>query len=123
MKQRLRDFEPFTVELGGVEVFPETRVIYLAIRSGFHHLVRMHDLLNQGPAAFVEPFHYHPHITLAQDLDDAAFDRALSFCQRRWMEFGHSRRHTVERLTFVQNTLTNSWTDLAAMQLTSHVAR
>ena len=122
LKDCLRDFEPFTVELGGVEFFKNTRVIYVAVQSGFHHLVKMHNSLNCGPATFVEPFEYHPHITLAQDLSGKEFDRALVLCTQRWNRFRNSRSHTIDRLTFVQNTLDDSWTDLASLHLASQVA-
>ena len=123
LKLRLRTFEPFSVELGRVEVFPQTRVIYLSVAAGFHELILMHDQLNRSSVSFVEPFDYHPHVTLAQDLDDSGFDRALATCTERWNQFGHSRCHTIDRLTFVQNTFDDCWTDLAALDLASHVAR
>ena len=122
LKDRLRDFEPFAVELGGVDFFPNTSVIYLAVNSGFHELVKMHDSLNNGPANCVEAFEYHPHVTLAQDLRGAEFDHALSVCRERWERFQHWRFHRIDRLTFVQNTRDDRWTDLASLQLASHVA-
>ena len=123
LKVRLRSFEPFDVELGNVEVFPQTRVIYLSVGTGFRELVHMHEKLNCGSASFVEPFEYHPHVTLAQDLDGQSFDKALALCGERWDQFKHSRCHAIDRLTFVQNTLDECWTDLAALDLASHVVR
>jgi hypothetical protein len=45
----------------------------------------------------------------------------MELAAARWREFPHSRGFTVDKLTFVQNTLQNRWTDLAAMDLASHV--
>jgi 2'-5' RNA ligase len=122
LKRNLQDFEPFRVELGGVTVFPGTRVIYLAVSAGYRELERMHVALNKGLVAFQEPFPYHPHITLAQDLAAGEQAGAFEMCQRQWREYAHPRSFTVDRLTFVQNTLDDQWIDLAGCALASPVA-
>jgi hypothetical protein len=45
----------------------------------------------------------------------------MELAAERWGEFPYPRGFTVDRLTFVQNTLENLWADLAAMDLASHV--
>ena len=119
----LQEFESFTIELGDVEVFPATQVMYIALNAGYAELVAMHSRLNTGAIAFDEPFHYHPHITLAQGLDPSAVQSALVYAQRRWTEYNHSRRHVIDRLTFVQNTVANRWTDLDSLDLPTHAVR
>ena len=123
LQTRLLDFAPFDVELGDIEVFPNTHVIYVSIKSGFEELERMHQALNAGCLAWQEPHSYHPHITVVQELAPVDVLNAAQFARWRWSEFKHSRTVRLDRLTFVQNTLENSWTDLAMLDLGSPVTR
>src|ERR1035437_5882723 len=59
---------PFEIELTGLQIFPVTNVIYIEISAGAADLRRMHAALNAGALEFEEPFPYHPHITLAQEI-------------------------------------------------------
>jgi 2'-5' RNA ligase len=122
LKERLQDVQPFEVELGDVEMFPETSVIYVSIKTGYCELERLHTALNIGQIGFQETLPYHPHITLAQQLPPEAVAAVAETAARRWRAFPHSRTFIIDRLTFVQNTQDNCWTDLAAMDLVSHVA-
>lgn len=123
LKNNLSDFQPFRVELGDVEVFRLNRVIYLSVQAGAAELQRMHDALNRGLVEFQEPFPYHPHVTIVQELLPGDVPQAAEFSRWRWNEFRAPRNFLVDRLTFVQNTLENSWTDLAALDLVGTVAR
>lgn len=118
----LQDFQPFRVELGQIEVFPVTQVVYLSISAGHAPLKRLHQALNAGCLAFEEPFEYHPHITLAQDLEPAKVAAAAELAVSRWREFSNARWFEVDKLTLVQNTLENRWRDLHASLLSSRVA-
>jgi len=119
----LQEFPPFDVELGGIEVFPDTHVIYVSINAGFAELERMHRSLNSGRLACQEPHTYHPHVTVVQELAPVDVLNAAQFARWRWSEFKHSRTVHVDRLTFVQNTVENCWTDLAMLDLGSPVTR
>ena len=123
LRNCLRDIHPFHVELGEVEVFPETQAIYISLRSGLQELELLHDRLNTGRLAFQEPYLYHPHVTVAQELSPEDVPSAAQFARWRWNEYRHARSFALERLTFVQNTPENYWTDLAALDLTSHAVR
>lgn len=114
----LNGFPPFRVELGSIEVFRDTNVIYLSIGGGYRELEQMHAALSRGPLQFVEPYDYHPHVTLAQQLTADEVEPALVLARRRWREFPYSHSFTVDRLTFVQNTIENRWADLAGRALT-----
>jgi 2'-5' RNA ligase len=118
----LQDFGPVLVELGGVEMFSESRVIYVSVSTGHRDLERMHDALNTGDAAFEEPFPYHPHITLAQDFPLESIDDVLERARRYWNNWPHPRSFLVENLTVVQNTLENRWLDIDEIHLASRVA-
>jgi 2'-5' RNA ligase len=123
LKVRLHEFPPFKVELGEIEIFEGTHVIYASIQNGFAELERMHSALNTGRVAFQEPYPYHPHVTIAQELAPEDVHNAAQFARWRWSEFKHSRSAWIDRLTFVQNTLENYWTDLAMLNLGSPVVR
>jgi 2'-5' RNA ligase len=97
-------------------------VIYLSVNAGHAELQKLHAALNANCLSFAEPFEYHPHVTLAQELDRDGLAAAVELAKRRWQEFRDARSFTVDKLTFVQNTLNNSWTDLNAWQLSSSVA-
>src|SRR5262249_15914054 len=124
LKSLLVDVPPFAVELGDVEIFPGTKVIYIALQSGYRRMKEMHEALNVGPLTFDEPYPYHPHITLAQETDSEKVAQALDFSKRRWDDFQntyHTRSHVIDHFTFVQNTLENRWLDLSEVGLASHV--
>jgi len=123
LKIRLQDFLPFKVDLGEIEIFEGTQVIYVSIQTGFAELERMHSALNTGRVAFQEPYPYHPHVTIAQELEREDVHNAAQFARWRWSEFKHSRSAWIDRLTFVQNTIENCWTDLAMLNLGSPVVR
>ncbi len=117
IQQRLREIQPFEIKLGEIEIFPVTDVIYLSIASGFEQLRELHASLDIGCLEFEEPFHYHPHVTLAQDLTNGQLAPAVKLATDRWHEFRDARTFTVDKLTFVQNTLDNHWKDLNALRL------
>jgi 2'-5' RNA ligase len=110
-------FSPFTLETTAVEVFPVTAVIYLALGAGRETLERMHVALNTGGLAFAEPFRYHPHVTLAQELPLESVEKATELARRRWADFSERRSFTVGTMTFVQNTTANRWLDLGECAL------
>jgi 2'-5' RNA ligase len=118
----LDEFPPFRVELTTIEVFEGTNVIYLSIGAGYRELEQMHKALNRGPLQFKEPFEYHPHVTLAQELAPDQVEAAATIARRRWRDFPHSHSFMVDRLTFVQNTKENRWADLAGRRLSIRMA-
>jgi len=123
LRVRLQEFPPFKVDFGEIEIFEGTQVIYVSIQNGFAELERMHSALNNGRVAFQEPYPYHPHVTIAQEMAPEDVHNAAEIARWRWSEFKHSRSAWIDRLTFVQNTLENCWTDLAMLDLGSPVVR
>lgn len=117
LNDHLDPFPPFRVELASVEIFEGTNVIHLAIGAGYRELEAMHAALNRGPLQFTEPFEYHPHVTLAQELRPEEVEAAAGVARRRWREFTHSHSFIVDRLIFVQNTVENRWANLAGRRL------
>ncbi|MCZ2151525.1 MAG: 2'-5' RNA ligase family protein [Bryobacterales bacterium] len=107
----------FLLQATEVRVFPETHVIYIELGMGREQLLELHAALNQGPLYFAEPFEYHPHITLAQELPVASVADAARMAQDTWRQCPHSRIFPVEEFTFVQSTVGKCWKDLASVQL------
>jgi 2'-5' RNA ligase len=110
-------FEPFDVELTGVEVFPVSDVIHVAIGNGTDQLRTMHAAMNVGGLKFTELYPYHPHVTLAQNLKPDELDELIRVARQRWKEHGHPRSFRVEALTFVQSTRWKEWIDLGEYRL------
>ncbi|SPF33340.1 conserved hypothetical protein [Candidatus Sulfopaludibacter sp. SbA4] len=110
---------PFDVELTGVQVFPVTDVLYLEVGSGASELRRMHAAMNADALQFEEPFPYHPHVTLAQDVPHEDVPAMSELASRRWAEYRGSRTFRAERAVFVQATQDNRWIDLAEYSLGS----
>lgn len=73
--------DPFVVALAGTDTFrPVSPVVFVAVTEGAEGCARLHGSVNTGPLAQPMRFPYHPHVTIAHDLDDARLDAA-----------GHSR--------------------------------
>jgi hypothetical protein len=77
----------------------------------------MHAAMNTGALEFQEPFPYHPHITLAQEIPQQEVRAIHELARRRWKEYAGGSVFRAERTVFVQNTLDNCWLDLAEYSL------
>jgi 2'-5' RNA ligase len=110
-------FAPFDVEMTALEVFPVTDVIHIGIGRGLEELVSMHDGLSVDGLKFAEPYPYHPHITLAQDLKGDEVDELARVARARWTESTVPKTFRVESVYFVQNTRRKEWLDLGESAL------
>ena len=108
---------PFEVEMTQVEVFPVSDVIYVAIGRGREETERTHDALNADGLTCQEPFPFHPHITLAQDLKGDEVDELARVARARWAECTLPKTFRVEDVFFVQNTRRKEWLDLGESAL------
>lgn len=113
----LKELPAFEIHTTDVQIFDTTSVIFVGVGEGRSELLRMHDLLNRGPAAFTEPHPYHPHITLAQELQPEQVPEIYEIAKRRWAEYRGERLFSADTVTFVQNTTSNVWLDLAQCHL------
>ncbi len=111
------DIDAFAVSLGGIEIFGETDVIYLAIGTGRGDLAAAYGRLNRDALAFTEAHPYHPHVTLAQKMEKETFAEVLELCTRRWSEYQGPHDFAVETLTFVGNIGERGWLDLTETHL------
>jgi 2'-5' RNA ligase len=114
---------PFDIELTGLQLFPVTEVIYLDVGAGASELRRMHAAMNAGSLESQEPFPYHPHITLAQEVPHEDVPAMHDLACRRWTEYRGDRTFRAEQAVFVQNTMSDCWVDLAEYSLGSVPAR
>ena len=114
---RFAERPAFEVELTGIRTFPVTDVIYLEVGAGATELCEIHAQMNSDSLAFQEPFAYHPHVTLAQDISKQDVADLRKLAERRWREFRGQRSFRAERAVFVQSTISDRWLDLAEYQL------
>ena len=110
-------YAPFDVAMTQLEVFPVSDVIHIGIGGGREQLERMHDGLNVEGLKFVEPYPYHPHITLAQELKGDEVDELARVARVRWTEYPLPKTFRVEKAFFVQNTRRKQWLDLGECAL------
>lgn len=102
----------FDVELTEIGIFPGTDVIYIEVGKGTTDLRGMHDALNTGALEFPEPYVYHPHITLAQEIPADRVQELKDTAARRWREYKGTRTFRADRAVFVENVQDNCWRDI-----------
>jgi len=117
VRSLMESWSPFEIELTSIEVFPVTNVIYLELGAGATELRQLHSAMNSRALEFHEPFVYHPHVTLAQELTSADVKAAHDLARRRWQSYTGKRSFRADRAVFVQNSLHNVWLDLAEFHL------
>ena len=108
---------PFDLELGAVEKFPVTDVVYISVAQGRSHLETIHKTLDSGPLESPEPYPFHPHITLAQEIADGKVESTFAEAQSRWNEWRGTRSFAVDRATLVQNRNGSGWVTIAEYDL------
>jgi hypothetical protein len=113
----MESWPAFEIELTGIRIFPVTEVIYIELGAGAEELRQIHAAVSTGPLEFEEPFPYHPHVTLAQELPHERVAETEVLARRLWSEFGGERRFLAGNAAFVQNTPAGCWIDLAEYSL------
>ncbi|MEZ0065374.1 2'-5' RNA ligase [Streptacidiphilus sp. MAP12-20] len=70
---------PFPVQLRGTGTFrPVSQVVYLRLDAGVRECRALEASVRSGPLARELAFPYHPHVTVAHDVEPAALDRAFA---------------------------------------------
>lgn len=68
----------FHIGLQGTESFrPVSPVVYIAVAEGSVHIKKLADDIREALALPEPEFPFHPHVTVAHHLDDAALDHAM----------------------------------------------
>ncbi len=115
---RCEEWEPFEIEISGVASFlPASGVVYLQLGTSAEQMHKLHQGFNQGHLAGTECYPYVPHITVAQEMDEAGTLRIQERVAREWAAYQGPRRFLMEKLTFVRLTPEGNWLDLAELQL------
>lgn len=72
-------FAPFRVHLRGSGTFrPVSPVVFVQLAEGIAECERLERAVRAGVLAQDLRFNYHPHVTVAHEVDDDALDRALA---------------------------------------------
>jgi 2'-5' RNA ligase len=70
-------YRPFRLSLRGTDTFrPVTPVVFVAVAEGAATCARLAEDIRTGPLAVDLAYPYHPHVTIAHDVGDAALDEA-----------------------------------------------
>ncbi len=68
----------FPLHLRGTATFrPTSPVVFISLAEGISSCELLAAAIRQGPLAQDLAFPYHPHVTVAHDIDDEALDRAF----------------------------------------------
>ncbi|MGI8677549.1 MAG: 2'-5' RNA ligase family protein [Jatrophihabitans sp.] len=69
--------DPFVMHLAGTGTFrPLSPVVFIQIATGVSQCEVLERAIRSGPLDRELEFPYHPHVTVAHDIDDAALDDA-----------------------------------------------
>jgi 2'-5' RNA ligase len=69
---------PFGIHLRGTGTFrPVSPVVFVTVVRGISSCEQLALAVRRGPLATDLAFPYHPHVTVAHDLEDAVLDRAF----------------------------------------------
>jgi 2'-5' RNA ligase len=83
---------PFPVLLRGTGTFrPVSEVVYVQVAQGVSSFEQLEHAIRRGPVTRSLQFPYHPHVTVAHDLEAAVLDRAFDDLADFSCEFTASR--------------------------------
>jgi hypothetical protein len=95
----LARFEPFSVELQSVKVFPETHILYLDVAEGDRALHTLHHALNSGVLSHEENFEFLPHLTMSGTIPIDRLSELKSAASRAWEKYQGEKRFEVREVT------------------------
>ncbi|MCV9992992.1 2'-5' RNA ligase family protein [Paeniglutamicibacter sp. ZC-3] len=96
--------EPFEVSLRGTGTFrPITPVVFLNVENGADSCSELHDALVDGPMRHEVAYGYHPHLTIAHEVEEAVMDLAQEELK------GESLSFTVQRIGLFALDATGAW--------------
>jgi 2'-5' RNA ligase len=73
-----RIMPPFRIHLRGTGTFrPVSPVVFVNVVEGIAQCEQLADAVRRGPLVTEFRFPYHPHVTVAHDLDEDALERAF----------------------------------------------
>jgi 2'-5' RNA ligase len=88
---------PFTVKLRGTATFrPISPVVFVALAQGIAECERLEAAVRTGVLDGELRFNYHPHVTIAHEVHDAALDKAFEAMADYSAEFDVDRFYQYE---------------------------
>jgi 2'-5' RNA ligase len=95
---------PFEIVLRGSATFrPVSQVTFVPLAAGISDCERIEAAVRRGPLARELRFNYHPHVTVAHDVDDVLLDKAFE-------ELAHyEARFTVDGFTLFEEHPDGVW--------------
>lgn len=79
LEDTARTRAPFRVHLRGTGTFrPVSPVVFITVAEGISGCEQLAFAIRRGPLATDLQFPYHPHVTVAHDLDEHRLDRAFA---------------------------------------------
>lgn len=70
-----KSVEPFTMHLSGTGTFrPVSQVVFVQVAAGLAECELLEARVRSGPIGRALDFPYHPHVTVAHDVDPAGLD-------------------------------------------------
>lgn len=77
LQQTASGLRPFNMELRGTDTFrPVSPVVFVALGEGIAHTEAIATAVHASLRVPAPQFPFHPHVTVAHNLDDATLDRA-----------------------------------------------
>jgi 2'-5' RNA ligase len=71
--------QPFTMLLRSTGTFrPVSPVVFVQVAGGISACERIEQSIRTGPLKRDVQFYYHPHVTIAHNVDDGSMDRAFN---------------------------------------------
>ncbi len=71
--------QPFTMLLRSTGTFrPVSPVVFVQVAGGISACERIEQAIRTGPLKRDVQFYYHPHVTIAHNVDDGSMDRAFN---------------------------------------------
>jgi 2'-5' RNA ligase len=98
------DGHPFTMHLAGTGTFrPTTPVVFVQVARGLSDCELLEAAIRHGPLERELHYPYHPHVTVAQGVDDEALDAAYEGLA------GFAARFLVESFVLFSRDADASW--------------
>ena len=108
---------PFVMHLAGTGTFrPTSRVVFVQVARGVSDCEVLERAIRCGPLARELAFPYHPHVTVAQEIDDAGLDEAYEGLS------GFVARFPVHRFALFSREPEGQWTWRTEFELGGAVA-
>ena len=106
---------PFRMRLGGTGTFlPISPVVFVQIAQGITQVVAIESKVRSGVLDRELQFPYHPHVTVAHDLDEERLEFAMRDLAGYQAEFG------VDRLKLYEQRSSGSWQVLREFPFVAH---